>query len=174
MSGRHRKIYAGRIVDLDIETVTLPNGTELEMEIVTHPGGAAVVAIDEHNRVCLLHQYRHIAGGYLWELPAGKIDNKEPPLATAQRELQDEAGVQASEWESLGDIVSSPGVFSEVVQLWLARGLQFVAARPDTDEVLEVHWVEWQDALKWAQTGKIRDGKSIAGLMRASAVLDSQ
>lgn len=171
MSERRRKIYAGRIVDLDVETVTLPNDATLEMEIVSHPGGAAVVAIDESDRICLLHQYRHIAGGYLWELPAGKIDDKEPPLQTAQRELEDEAGVLASDWHTLGDIVSSPGVFSEVIYLWLARGLQMVAAKPDADEVLEVHWVEFDEALGWAQTGKIRDSKTLVGLMRAQAVL---
>ncbi|MBT8131829.1 MAG: NUDIX hydrolase, partial [Gammaproteobacteria bacterium] len=79
MTAKRRKIYSGRIIDLDIESVTLPNGTDLEMEIISHPGGAAVVALNEKGQVCLLHQYRHVAGGYLWELPAGKIDDGEPP-----------------------------------------------------------------------------------------------
>lgn len=171
MTDRRRKIYAGRVIDLDLETVTLPNGTELEMEIVGHPGGAAVVALNDNGQVCLLHQYRYVAGGYIWELPAGKIDNKEPPLDTARRELADEAGVTARRWHSLGDIVSSPGVFSEVVHLWLARDLEAVAANTDADEVLEVHWVDWAEALSWAQTGKIRDAKSVAGLMRVAAIL---
>ena len=166
-----RKIYRGRIIDLDLETVTLPNGVELEMEIVSHPGGAAVVALDEGDRVCLLHQYRHVAGGYLWELPAGKIDDSEPPLETAQRELADEAGVLAEQWDSLGDIISSPGVFSEVVHLWLARKLATAEANTDADEVLEVHWIDRAEALNWVQTGQIRDAKTVAGLVRAEARL---
>lgn len=171
MTGERRKIYEGLIVDLHLEDVTLPNGTELRMEIVDHPGGAAVVALDERQRVCLLRQYRHIAGGYLWELPAGKIDDREPPLETAQRELADEAGVRAGDWRSLGDIVSSPGVFSEVIHLWLARDLTVGAANTDDDEVLEVHWVPMTEALAWAETGEIRDAKSVAGLMRAAAIV---
>ena len=78
-------IYQGRIVSLRIEPVTLPNGECFDMEIVSHPGGAAAVAVDEAGRVCLLHQYRHAVGGWLWELPAGKIDGHEPPQTTAQR-----------------------------------------------------------------------------------------
>ncbi|MDH3646430.1 MAG: NUDIX hydrolase [Gammaproteobacteria bacterium] len=171
MTERRRKIYTGRIVDLDLEAVTLPNGTELEMEIISHPGGAAVVALNDELQVCLLHQYRHIADGYLWELPAGKIDNEEPPLETARRELADEAGVLAAKWEGLGEILSSPGVFSEVIYLYLARQLKIVESSNDADEVLEAHWIPWDKAMTWAQNGKIRDAKSLVGLMRASATL---
>lgn len=173
MSDTRRKIYSGRIIDLDIETVTLPNGTELEMEIVSHPGGAAVVAVDDHNRVCLLRQYRHVAGGYLWELPAGKIDNEEPPLDTAMRELADEAGVTASVWHSLGNVVSSPGVFSEIIHLWLARTLEAGDANTDADEVIEVHWIDFDEALEWARNGTIRDAKSAIALLRAERLVTS-
>ncbi|MBT8136371.1 MAG: NUDIX hydrolase [Gammaproteobacteria bacterium] len=167
MSDRKRKIFRGRIIGLDVESVTLPNGTELEMEIVSHPGGAAVVAIDENSRVCLLRQYRHVAGGYLWELPAGKIDDNEPPLDTAIRELADEAGIRAGVWHSLGNMISSPGVFTEVVHLWLARTLESGEANTDADEVIEVHWVDYAEALSWALDGTIRDAKSVIGLLRA-------
>ncbi|MBT8132463.1 MAG: NUDIX hydrolase [Gammaproteobacteria bacterium] len=141
------------------------------MEIISHPGGAAVVALNDSGQVCLLHQYRHVAGGYLWELPAGKIDDGEPPLTTARRELADEAGVLADDWQPLGDMLSSPGVFSEVVSLYLARQLKTTDSNTDSDEVLEVHWVALDEALQWAASGKIRDAKSVIGLFRAKTIV---
>lgn len=166
-----RQVYSGRIVDLSLETVTLPNGREIELELVRHPGGAAVVAVDDRQRVCLLHQYRYAAGGWLWELPAGKIDDREPPLQTAQRELADEAGITARQWTSLGHVVSSPGVFTEVVHLYLARELEPVQQNTDPDEVLEVHWVGWREAYERARDGELTDGKTVAGILRALAHL---
>ena len=106
MPPRSRRIHEGRAVHLDLERVLLPNGHEVELEIVRHPGGAAVVAVDGGDRVCLLRQYRHAAGGWLWELPAGKLDEGEPPLTTARRELAEEAGVGAAEWTPLGRMIS--------------------------------------------------------------------
>src|SRR5580700_4460862 len=93
------------------------------LEVVHHPGGAATVALDGEERICLLRQYRYVAGGWLWELPAGKLEPDEPPLATAQRELAEEAGVRARHWRSLGTVLSSPGVFTERLHLFLARGI---------------------------------------------------
>src|SRR3989304_680585 len=96
---QQRMIFKGRIIRLTLDTVQLPNGATAGLEIVHHPGGAAVVALDAAGRVCLLRQYRHAAGGWMWELPAGKLDGGEPPLTTAQRELQEEAGLHAAHWE---------------------------------------------------------------------------
>lgn len=167
MSGKNRVIYAGKVIRLTLETVTLPNGSTAELEIIHHPGGAAVVALDAEGHVCLLRQYRHAAGGWLWELPAGKLDNGETPLLCAQRELEEEAGMRAQDWQSLGKIVSSPGVFTEVIHLYLARALSAVLARPEEHEVIEVHWLPWVEALRMAQAGEIEDAKTIAGLLRA-------
>ena len=164
-------VYRGKIIDLCLEKVALPNGALAELEIVHHPGGAAVVALDREGRVCLLRQFRHAAGGWLWELPAGKLDPGEPPLTTAQRELQEEAGVQAARWEPLGKIVSSPGVFTEVVYLFLARDLGAVPAAAEEHEVFEVHWVTFEDALARARNGEIMDAKTLAGLFRAAAIV---
>lgn len=160
-------IYRGKIIELYLEHVTLPNGAVAELEIVRHPGGAAVVALDSENRVCLLRQYRHAAGGWLWELPAGKLDPGESPLVTAQRELQEEAGLHAARWDSLGKIISSPGVFTEIVHLFLARDLSGVPANAEAHEVFEVHWVPFAEALAQAWTGEITDAKTLVGLFRA-------
>src|SRR5262245_22172601 len=126
-----KSIFKGRVIAVNVERVRLPNGSVAELEIIRHPGGAAIVAVDTEERICLLRQFRHAADGWLWELPAGKIDHREPPLHTATRELEEEAGVTASRWESLGDYVSSPGVFTEVVHLFLARDLTPTTARPE-------------------------------------------
>src|SRR5688572_3809939 len=88
--------FRGRVIRVTVDEVTLPNGHRASLEIVHHPGGAAAVAIDKDKRVCLLRQFRHAAGGFLWELPAGKLEPDEPPLLTAQRELVEEAGSDAA------------------------------------------------------------------------------
>jgi 8-oxo-dGTP pyrophosphatase MutT (NUDIX family) len=163
------RIFKGRVIEVNIERVLLPNGSVADLEIIHHPGGAAIVALDAEQRVCLLRQFRHAANGWLWELPAGKIDDCEPPLATATRELEEEAGVTAQHWESLGDVVSSPGVFTEVVHLFLARDLTRGAARPEEHEVFETHWKPLQEAVELALSGVLRDGKSIVGILRAAA-----
>lgn len=163
--------FRGRVVEVNVERVQLPNGTIADLDIVHHPGGAAVVALDDQGQVCLLRQFRHAANGWLWELPAGKIDNREPPLQTAQRELEEEAGCVASQWSSLGDLVSSPGVFTEVIHLFLATGLRQVGAKPEAHEVLEIHWKPLDEAVRMARSGEIRDGKSLVGIFRAAAAL---
>src|SRR5215470_19850398 len=94
--------FAGRVVRVTTDEVVLPNGHRTVLEVVHHPGGAAAVALDAQQQVCLLRQYRYVAGGWLWELPAGKLESGEPPLTTAQRELIEEAGVSAQHWQSLG------------------------------------------------------------------------
>jgi ADP-ribose pyrophosphatase len=165
------KIFQGRIIEVELETVVLPNGSPLELETVRHPGGAAVVALDAQGRICLLRQYRPVIGEWLWEVPAGKIDDGEPPLATAQRELAEEAGVAAARWEALGHMVSSPGVFTERVHLYLAREL---AAVPDTThpgEIFELHWIPFSDALAQAHGGAISDAKTVIAVLRAAALL---
>jgi len=162
--------FQGRVVQVNVERVQLPNGNIADLDVIHHPGGAAIVALDEQGQVCLLRQFRHAANGWLWELPAGKIDNREPPLQTAQRELEEEAGYQASQWSSLGDLVSSPGVFTEVIHLFLATGLRHVGAKLEEHEVLEVHWKPLDEAVRMACSGEIRDGKSLVGIFRAAAL----
>jgi len=163
-----KHVFTGRVIEVNIERVPLPNGTVADLEIIRHPGGAAVVAIDTDNRVCLLRQFRHAADGWIWELPAGKIDNREPPLDTARRELEEEAGMAAATWLPLGDYLSSPGVFTEVVHLFLATQLTPLPQRPEEHEVFEVHWLPFRDVLQMARSGELRDGKSLVGVYRAA------
>lgn len=171
---RSRRHFAGRIVEVSVEPATLPNGACIDLEVVRHPGGAAVVALDTRGRVCLLRHYRHVVGRWLWELPAGKIDHGEPPDNTARRELLDETGLSARDWAPLGAIHSSPGVFTEVVHLYLALGLEYSAPDPDDDEVFETRWLALDEAIGWALDGKISDAKTVIGLLRARAVLAAQ
>jgi ADP-ribose pyrophosphatase len=166
-----RSVFRGKIVDVGIERVRLPTGREVDLEVIRHPGGAAAVAIDDHGRVCLLRQYRHVAGGWLWELPAGKIDPGESPASTAERELAEEAGLVAVSWDGLGYLYSSPGVFTEVIHLFLARGLSEVDLGHEADEVIEIHWLPLTEALARCGDGTITDAKTLIGLYRADALL---
>lgn len=172
MPDRVRNVFKGRVLTVNLETVTLPNGRVAELEIAHHPGGAAVVAVDDAGRVCLLRQFRHAAGGWIVELPAGKLDGGEPPLDCARRELAEEAGVTARRWDRLGEYLSSPGVLTEVIHVFLARDLEAVPAAPEEHEVLEVEWVALEKALQMAATGDgLRDGKTLVGLLWAGAAL---
>ena len=171
VDGERRTVFQGKVIDVGVERVRLPTGRNVELEVIRHPGGAAAVAIDDRGRVCLLRQYRYVAGGWLWELPAGKIDLGEAPAATAERELAEEAGLVAASWDSLGFMHSSPGVFAEVIHLFLARGLSEVNLGHDVDEVIEVHWLPLADALARCSDGTITDAKTLIGLYRADALL---
>jgi ADP-ribose pyrophosphatase len=134
--------FQGRVISVTTDEVRLPNGHQALLEVVHHPGGAAVVALDHSGCVCLLRQYRYVADGWLWELPAGKLETNEPPLATAQRELIEEAGVSAARWSA-------------------------ATAAHERAEVIEIHWVPFAQACSWALDGTIADCKSALGLLRA-------
>ncbi len=174
MSGKVRNVFKGRVLTLNLETVTLPNGRVTELEIAHHPGGAAVVAVNRAGQVCLLNQFRHAAGGWIREIPAGKLDGGEPPLACARRELAEEAGVTARRWDKLGEYLSSPGVLTEVIHVYLARELEAAEAAPEEHEVLEVEWVPLEKAVQMAAGGGLRDGKSLVGLLWAGAALAAE
>lgn len=160
-------IYHGAVVNLGLETIELPTGELLTLEIVRHPGGAVILAVDNHGRVCLLRQYRHAVGGWIWELPAGVIENGEEPIATARRELREEAGLEANDWIALPSILPTPGFCSEELFLYLARDLREVSAHPSADEQIEVHWKPMEETLAMAVDGRIRDAKTIVAVFRA-------
>ena len=163
--------FRGRVITVNVEKVRLPNGREADFEIVHHPGGAAVVALDDQRRVCLLRQFRPAAADWVWELPAGRLEPHEPPLETARRELVEEAGRRAERWRDLGAILSSPGVFDEVLHLFLAEQLASVPEQREEYEVMEVHWIDFEEAVRRALDGRIRDAKTIVALLRTQALL---
>ena len=167
MINSSKLVYQGQLLQLAIDKVILPNGKAVELEILRHPGGAAIVALDAQNRVCMLRQFRHAAGGWLWELPAGKLEINEGPQTTAARELEEEAGLQAGRWDTLGEIIASPGFCDEIIHLYLARNLTAVAAQPEDDELFELHWIPFEQALQQVHDGTLTDAKTMLGLALA-------
>jgi ADP-ribose pyrophosphatase len=161
-------LHQGTVVDLGVETVRLPNGHIIRLEVIRHPGGSAVVALDGQNNVCLLKQYRHAAGGWLWELPAGKLEPEESAGLTARRELAEEAGVEGKNWQSLGSFLTTPGFCNERIHLFLARQLIRVRKQPEKHEVIEIHWIPFHTALQQVYTGQIHDAKTMLGLLLAA------
>jgi len=168
-----RQIYRGRIVNLRTEQVTLPTGVHTELELMEHPGAAAIVALDGEE-VLLIRQYRFAASSYLWEIPAGTLQPGESPESCARRELTEEAGVVAGQLDKLGHIFTTPGFCNEIIHVYLARRLQEGAAQHDEDEVItEVRRVPLTEALTMIRRGEITDVKSCYGLFRAAQELGS-
>jgi 8-oxo-dGTP pyrophosphatase MutT (NUDIX family) len=164
--------FQGKVIAVSVEDVVLPNGETMRLERIHHPGGAVVAALNEQMEVCLLKQYRYIAGDWLWELPAGKIDNGEAPEFTAKRELREEAGVEAAKWRKLGYAYSSPGLFEEVLHFYFATELVQKTPRFDPHEVIEIHWLPIEKVYEMLERGEIVDGKSMIGLYRLRHILN--
>lgn len=163
-----KEIYRGRIVNLRLEPVTLPNGAHVNLEMMSHPGASAIVALDDDG-VILIRQYRHAAGGFLWEVPAGTLDAGEEPETCARRELEEEAGVRAVQMTKLGAILTTPGFCDEVIHIYLAQELSEVPAHRDADEVItEIQKFPLENALEMIASGEIRDAKSAYALFRAA------
>lgn len=159
--------HSGRVIQVSTERLRYANGREYDIDYVRHPGAAAVVAVDASRRVCLVRQYRHGVEDFLWEIPAGKLDPREPPEICAVRELQEETGITAARWASLGLYIPAPGIFTEVIHLYLAQDLSVGAPNPDSDEELELQWLPLQQAIDLVLRGEWNDGKTALGLMRA-------
>lgn len=159
-----KTVYEGRVLNLHLDRVRLPDGQEARREVVEHPGAAAIVALDEEGRVILVSQYRYTVGETLWEIPAGRIDRGEDPLTCARRELEEETGYRAESWEEMATFYSSPGFTTEQMHVFLARGLSHVGARQEEDEFIRVKAVAVGEALAGVQEGRFRDAKTIVGL----------
>lgn len=171
VSDNRRSIFRLGVVDLGVERVTLPNGHSLDLPIIRHPGASAVVALDEHQRVSLISQYRHAVGGDIWEIPAGCRELQESIRQCAERELLEEAGLVAGRWDHLGSIVTIPSFCDERIDPFLARELSRGQTRHEPDEVIRVEQIELSEALAMVRRGQIIDAKTITGLFQASAFL---
>ena len=162
-----KNIYQGRVVNLNLETVRLPNGATVELEIIHHPGAAAIVPMKDEETVLLIRQYRHAVGGYILEIPAGTLRPGEDPGACAARELEEEIGFRPSALEPLAAFFTTPGFTDEVIHIYKATGLMPGKQNLDHDEVLEVVELPLREAIGRIGDGTIRDGKTIVGLQVA-------
>jgi len=165
-----RRVYTGRVLHLDVDTVRFPDGSEGELEIIRHPGAAAVVPLASAPTgadpvVLMLRQYRYAAGGPLWEIPAGRLDAGEAPEACARRELREEAGVEAGRLERLMTIWTTPGFTDESIHLFWATDLQAVAHSREPDEFIEVVPRPLSTVLAGIRDGEIRDGKTVSAIL---------
>ncbi len=171
-----RRIYTGRIISLDIDTVQFPNGNVGELEMIRHPGASAVLPfldpVDAPDpRVLLIRQYRHATGDYLWEIPAGRRDGGEAPEETARRELREETGYLAEHWQRLTSTWTTPGFTDESIHLFLATGLTPGESALEADEVLAVHELQWSVVLEMVQNGTIGDTKSLNAILFVQGLL---
>lgn len=162
-----RSLHQSPIGDFGVEHVVLPNGLDVELAVLRHPGAAAVVPLHDDGTVTLLWQHRHAAGGSLWELPAGKLDGAEAPAACALRELAEEAGLTGT-LTPLSSILTTPAFTDEVIHLFLARELRPAPAAPEADEIIDVHRMPLAEALDRVRSGEIRDAKTVCGLFLAA------
>ena len=163
---RSKYVYRGHVINLRLDQVRLPTRQIVVREIVEHRGAVAIVALDSRKRVLLVRQYRSGAGRELLEIPAGTLEKGEKPARCAVRELKEETGYHAAEWQALGHFYSSPGVCTEKMYLFVARRLTRGTAAPDEDELLRVERVPFAQALAQIERGEITDAKTIVGLLR--------
>lgn len=163
--------HSGRVIQVSTERLRYANGREHDIDFVRHPGAAAVVAVNADRQVCFVRQYRHGIEDFLWEIPAGKLDAGEAPQHCAVRELAEETGVVAGRWDSLGSYVPAPGIFTELIHLFLAQELTLGAAHPESDEELEMAWLPLAEAKKRILSGEWIDGKTAMALWRAEFAL---
>ena len=159
-----KNIYTGRVITVNVDTVTLPNGLTVNLEVVRHPGAAAVVPLKDDGTVILIRQFRHAAGGFIYEIPAGKLDPGEDPRVCAARELEEEIGYRAGQLDLHSSIFTAPGFTDEVIHIYKATRLTRGRQQLDRDEVLEVIEMPLVEAIRMIETGAIRDAKSIVGL----------
>jgi ADP-ribose pyrophosphatase len=162
-----REVFRGRTVHLDVDRVRLPNGKEMDFEMIHHPGAAAVVPVLDDGTVLLIRQYRYATGGYLLEVPAGKLDKGEAPETCAIRETEEEVGYKPARLQALGWIWTTPGFADEKIWLYLATGLEPTRQTLGDDEVLSIERMPLREAVEKAARGEIHDCKSVCSLLRA-------
>ena len=165
-------VYQGIIVNVRRDKAKLPDGRLTNREVVEHPGGVAIFAMDDQDRVALVRQYRYPMGEIVLELPAGKLEKGEDPFAAAKRELEEECGLTADNYISLGEFYPTVGYDTEVIYTWVATGLHETKMHLDADEFLTPDRVPLEKAYEMVMRGEIKDGKTIAGILKLKALLN--
>jgi len=159
--------YQGRSIAVYVEEAELPGGRRVDLDVVRHPGAAAIVPFETDDVVLLIRQYRHAAGGTIWEVPAGKLDGDTPEVC-ARKELEEEAGRRAGRIERLGSILTTPGFTDEVIHLFAAFDLAPIPQRLESDEVIDVVPTPIGEALELIWSGELTDAKSVVALIHAA------
>jgi len=164
------RIYTGRVLNLDADTVRFPDGSTGQLEMIRHPGASAVLPFlddpaDPDPQVVLIRQFRHAADDFIYEVPAGRLDPGESPEACAARELAEETGYRATRLDHLTTIYTTPGFIDEKIHLFMASGLREGEHRREADELLELHRLRWSEVLELVRSGKVMDSKSLTILL---------
>ncbi|MBD5091908.1 MAG: NUDIX hydrolase [Clostridiales bacterium] len=162
-------LYDGRIIKLRVDDVTLPDGKPSKREYVSHNGGAAILAVDDEDFVYLVRQFRYPYREVIYEIPAGKLEVGEEAIVTAERELEEEVGLNADEIIPYGMLYPSPGYTNENLYIFLAKGLKQAKAHLDDEEFLNVHRLPYEQVLTMVMNGQIRDAKTCYAILRFAA-----
>ncbi len=160
-----RESYRGPAFWVSTDQVMEPSGIRVRRDVVHHPGSVVILAVDKESRILLERQYRHAAGKFLYELPAGSLDEGENPLAAGKRELLEETGYTARKWKRILYFWPSPGFLGEAMSIFMATDLRPGIAQPEDDEVIEIQFVPLKKAVAMVVSGAIQDAKTIAGVL---------
>jgi len=167
------RVYTGKVISLDVDTVRFPDGSSGELEMIRHPGASAVIPFlsdpgGDDPQVLLIRQYRYAADGYVFEIPAGRLNPGEDPRDCAVRELKEETGCTAQRMDYLTTMLTTPGFTDEKIHLYLATELSVGETKHEADEFLDLQPMALSRALEMVKSGEIRDGKTALGLLFAA------
>ena len=171
---KSEKIFDGRIINVKVDTVQLCDGSYSTRELVNHPGGVAVVALDDEGYVYMVRQFRKPFERVVFEIPAGKLDYGEDHLSCGVRELEEETGLKAKNFEYLGEFMVSPGFCNELIHIYLATDLYKGTIHPDEGEFLEIEKHKLDDLIDLIMDNKISDAKTVIGLLKAKQKMNSK
>lgn len=171
---KSEEIFKGRVITLKKETVLLPNGEEAGREIVLHPGGVAILPLDDNGDVFVVRQYRRPFDDILLEIPAGKLNYGEDHFECGVRELEEETGLTASKYDYLGEFYVTPGFCREKIHLYLARGLKKGEMHLDEDEFLEVEKIPFENLINMVMTNEIKDAKTAIAILKTKVFLENE
>ncbi|AWR93481.1 NUDIX hydrolase [Acidianus brierleyi] len=159
------KVFSCKKFEVNVDKITLPNGKEKELQYIKHRGSAVMIPVIDRENIVLIKQYRPVIGKWIYEFPAGTIEENEEPEVTARRELIEEVGYEAGELIHLFDFYPSPGITTELMHMYLAKNLKFVGSKPEEYEIIESEKMSLDNAINMFLQGQIEDGKTIIGIL---------